>query len=465
MTLAASTAASRLAEISGISHVISEPSYLAPYAIDGRAPAAAVKAGSREEISEIVKFCAAEQLAIVPCGARSKISMGAVPNRYDLALDVTRLDRVVAYDPSDLTLSVEPGIPLQRLAGVLAGHRQFLPLAVPFLSRATAGGTIASGVHSPLRQAYGTVRDFVLGIEFVTGAGEHAKSGGLVVKNVAGYDLHKLMIGAMGTLGIITKINFRTFPAPISTRVFTASFARAEDALDLRKRVMQSPLRPLTLDILSPGAVEMLSSALAARIEPGPAPVDRVPQSKWALSATFSGTSAVLDRNARELKQMGAQSNCEACDIFGDGDNPASFGRVREFVPMALESSSATVILKLGVLPSKLREILATVADATLNNELEWAAIAGGLGVCYVALLPSANGDESRERTQKACERIIDTCAGLGGNAMILWCPGEWKGVLKIWGAERADSEQMRKLKKVFDPAGILAPGRFAGGI
>ncbi len=465
MTLATSSSASRLAEISGASNVISDPSHLVAYAIDGKIPALAAKPGTLAEISEIVKFCVAEKLAIVPCGARSKLSMGAAPSQYDLVLDVTRLDRVVAYDPSDLTLSVQPGIPLQRLAGVLAGHRQFLPLAVPFLSRATAGGAIASGTHSPLRQAYGTARDFLLGVELVSGEGEHAKSGGLVVKNVAGYDLHKLMIGAMGTLGIITKINFRTFPAPVSSRVFTASFARAEDALDLRKRVMQSPLRPLTLDILNPEAVEMLSSALAARIEPGPAPIDRAPKSQWALLATFSGATAVLDRYARELKGMAAQSNCEFCDIFGDEDNPASFGRVREFVPIALESSPATTILNLSVLPSKIRESLTAVADAAFHNELRWAAIAGGLGVTYVALLPSARDNESRARAQKACDQIVETCAGLDGSATIPWCPREWKDALKIWGPERADWEQMRKLKAVFDPAGVLAPGRFVGSI
>ncbi|MGH9561751.1 MAG: FAD-binding oxidoreductase, partial [Terracidiphilus sp.] len=327
MTVATSSTASRLAEISGAANVFSEPARLADYAIDGHAPCAIVKPSSREEISEIVKLCSAEKLAIVPCGARSKLSMGAAPARYDVALDMTRLDRIVAYDPSDLTLSVEPGIPLQRLAGVLAGHLQFLPLAVPFLSRATAGGTIASGVQSPLRQAYGTARDFLLGVEFVTGEGVHAKSGGLVVKNVAGYDLHKLMIGAMGTLGIISKINFRTFPAPASMRVCGAAFDSTDGALSFRRSLAQSPLRLLTLDVLNPAGVEMLSSAIAARMEPGSAPVDRMAKNKWALLAAYSGGGAVLSRYERELKQMAEAAGCENCEVFGDEEKPASFSR------------------------------------------------------------------------------------------------------------------------------------------
>lgn len=465
MTPATISIASRLTDISGSSNVLSDPEQLVGYGIDGKVPAAAVKPGSRDEICEIVKFAAAENLAIVPCGARSKLAMGAPPNRYDVALDVTRLDHIIAYDPSDLTLSVEAGIPLQRLAGVLAGHRQFLPLAVPFLRRATAGGTIAAGVHSPLRQAYGTARDFLLGVEFVTGEGVRAKGGGLVVKNVAGYDLHKLMIGSLGTLGIITKINFRTFPAPASTRVFASSSDTVGGALEMRRRVAQSPLRPLTLEILSAGAVEMLASNLAARIEPGPAPVDGLPKSQWALLATFSGAGAVLTRYEREFRSIADEAECGSCAIFGDDEKPASFGRVREFIPIALESSPATTVIKLSVVRSKIRDIFEAIEQAATDNQLRWAAMADGLGVVHLALLPIARDEQMRARVVNASARIEAACAQLGGNVTIPFCPSEWKTALRIWGPERGDFEQMRKLHKVFDPRGVLAPGRFAGGI
>ena len=169
-------------------------------------------------------------MALVATGARTKLGIGYAPSRYDLALDMTRLNKVIAYDPGDLTLSVEAGVPLAKLAQVLAEHRQFLPLAVPFANRTTIGGLIASGVDSPLRQFYGTARDFLLGMEFVTGEGVAAKSGGRVVKNVTGYDIHKLMIGALGTLGVITRVNFKTFPMPLATRGFVARFPTAENA-------------------------------------------------------------------------------------------------------------------------------------------------------------------------------------------------------------------------------------------
>src|SRR6202046_709757 len=149
---------------------------------------------------------------------------------YDIALDMTRPDRVGAYHPGDLALSVDVGIPLHNLGGILFEHRQFLPLGAPYQSQTAIGGTIASGVDSPLRQLYGTARDYLLGMEFVTGEGVVAKSGGRVVKNVTGYDIHKLMIGALGTLGVVTRINFKTFPMPAASRAFVASFQTVERA-------------------------------------------------------------------------------------------------------------------------------------------------------------------------------------------------------------------------------------------
>ena len=120
---------------------------------------------------------------------------------------------MLAYDPKDLTLGVEPGVRVEDLLRALAEEKQFLPLAVPFADRATIGGVAAANSSSPLRHAYGGARDFCLGMEFVTGEGTPAKSGGRVVKNVTGYDLHKLLIGSLGTLAVITRVNFRTFPS------------------------------------------------------------------------------------------------------------------------------------------------------------------------------------------------------------------------------------------------------------
>jgi glycolate oxidase FAD binding subunit len=465
MSIASMTAPSRLASISGPSHVVSESPELGAYEICGKRPAAVVRPGSSEEVAEIVKFAATEKLAVVPSGARTKLSMGLVPRQYDVALDMTRLDRVVAYDPADLTLGVEPGIPLQRLAAVLAEHKQWLPLAVPYMERTTVGGTIASGVDTPLRQMYGTARDYVLGMEFVTGRGVTAKSGGRVVKNVTGYDMHKLMIGALGTLGVMTKINFRTFPLPVATRGFVASFASAERALELRHAIAHSPLRPQAVEILSSGAAKILCGDVSARIAPVSSGSDVFSAAHWTLAVDFLGNEKVLDRCERDLREMAEKCGGESFVVLAPDQMLSAASRKREFMPIALASSPAATIVKMSVLPTRMNELLATAARASETNSLSWAGIARGVGVIYVALLPKDRSDEGRFRVIQATDQILFECAELGGNATIPWSPAEWKSSLKVWGLERGDIDLMRKLKTLFDATGVLSPGRFVGGL
>jgi glycolate dehydrogenase FAD-binding subunit len=459
------TASSRLASVAGPANVLTDSAALAACEISGKTPSAIVRPGSPQEVAEIVKFAVSEKLSLVPFGARSKLSLGLPPRQYDLALDMTRLDRVVAYDPGDLTLSVEPGVPLRELTGVLAASRQFLPLEVPFATHSTIGGAIASGVDSALRQMYGSARDYVLGMEFVTGDGALVKSGGRVVKNVTGYDIHKLMIGALGTLGVITKVNLRTFPVPAYTRAFVATFESAGLALELRHRIARPPLRPLSLEILSPGTAGLVSGESAALTAQELIPSGLFSNRHWTLLASFSGNEQVLERCDREVHEMAEQCGVLRFSVLGDDDLPAMSDRTREFIPLALRSSPAATVLKLTVLPTRIKEALDAAARAAETNSLPWAAMARGLGVIYFALLPNAANDETRRRTIQATDQILPDCSAMGGSAIIPWCPAEWKSTLKVWGLARGDLNQMRKLKMVFDPQGVLAPGRFVGGL
>jgi len=465
MSTSTKAATPRLTEIVGEANYSTEPAQLSEYEIDEIRPSVAVRPDSSEEVAEIVRAAAAEKLAIVPCGARTKLAMGLPPRKYDVALDLARLDRVISYDPGDLTLSVEAGIPLHKLGKVLAEKGQFLPLAVPFSDRGTIGGTVASGVDSPLRQFFGTVRDFILGMEFVTGEGAITRSGGRVVKNVTGYDLHKLMIGSLGTLGILTKINFRTFPLPLGTRAFIANFNTVDSALDMRTRIAQSPLRPLTREVLSPSVAELFYSEAAGQIERNPLAPNILNSSSWAFTAGFAGTDDALCRCEGEVRNLAQECGATSVTTLGADQIPGAFGRKREFIPIALAFSPAATILKIGVLPSKLKDILSEIQAAAEAESIRWAALARGLGIVYAALLPESKDDISCAKVASAAARIQSAAARLEGHATIPWCPAQWKSQLQIWGAERNDSPQMRKLKTIFDPHDILSPGRFAGGI
>lgn len=466
MNTAPATVRSRLGGIVGTEHVQAEPAQLAAYAVDGISPAAAARPGTAEEVAEVVRFVAAEKLAVIPCAGRTKLGMGAAPARYDIALDLSRLNHVVAYDPDDLTLGVEAGIGLTELITLLAEHKQFLPLAVPFTSQGTIGGTISSGVDSPLRQFYGTARDYVLGIELVTGEGKRAKSGGRVVKNVAGYDLHKLLIGSLGTLGVITAVNFRTFPLPPASRGFLATFPNAEGALELRRRIVASPLQPLTLEILSPElarifaerAPRTLGVELAA---PGP----WFSASAWTLAAAFGGSTQVLGRYEEELTRLAAEARATSAIVLGDEERPLVWGRLRECFPMLLEASPLATIVKINALPAQLGRLLGALRQSCEKHGFPFVALTRGVGVVYLALLPSKQEPEEIRRLAEACAHILDQGAILGEHVTIPWCPAELKRLVTVWGLPRGDLDLMHKVKDVFDPHHILSPGRFYGGI
>jgi glycolate oxidase FAD binding subunit len=464
MNLTGTSASSRLGDIVGNANLVSDPAQLAAYEIDGKAPSAAMRPGTVGEVAEIVKLAASEKLAIVASGARTKLGIGFAPSRYDLALDMTRLDRVVAYDPGDLTLSVEAGVPLHALGPTLAEHRQFLPLAVPYMSQTTIGGLIASGVDSPLRQFYGTARDFLLGMEFVTGDGMAVKSGGRVVKNVTGYDIHKLMIGSLGTLGIITRVNFKTFPLPTRSRGFVARFATAARAFDMRTRIARSALTPLTMEIVSPGVADLFAGEAASRYEPAPMPPNVISRTEWALTAGYAGNDDVLKRCAADLQRMAEEAGATAVAVLADNLR-AAFNRKREFIPIALGSSPAATVVKMSVLPMRMAGALASAQRIAESNALPWAAMARGLGVIYFALLPAERNEDAKARTAKVTDAIHGACAELRGHSTVPWCPTEWKSALEIWGPPRADFALMQKVKRVFDPHGVLSPGRFVGGI
>jgi glycolate dehydrogenase FAD-binding subunit len=465
MSAPAKIAVSRLADIVGEQYSSLDPSELGAYQAGGLTPSGVARPGSAEEVAELVRMAGAENLALIATGARTKLEMGLPPQRYDIAIDMTRLDRVAAYDPGDLTLGVEPGCGLAKLQSVLAEHRQFLPLAVPYFRQTTVGGTIATGVDSPLRQLFGTARDYILGMEFVTGEGVAAKSGGRVVKNVTGYDLHKLMIGALGTLGIMTKINFRTFPLPAESRAFVARFENSQGAFEMRDRVVESPLAPSTIEIFSPQTAELFGGEVAAHFEPRPITADLLSREHWAFTSGFAGNEAVLARCERDLRAMAERCGAVGVTVLGQDQIPGAFGRKREFVPIALESSVAATVLKISVLPRKMNEAVTIAARSADEHGIRWAVMARGLGVIYFVLLPEAQDENARGRVAAVAENIMAAVAGLDGHATIPWCPREWKSSLPVWGRTRGDFSQMVKLKKLFDPRNILAPGRFVGGL
>ena len=183
--------------------------------------------------------------------------------------------------------------------------------------------------------------------------------------------------------------------------------------------------------------------------------------SEWALSTGYAGNEQVFDRYANDLKRMAEQSGATGFTILAENLPPAWTRKV-EFIPIALASSPATTIVKMSVLPTRMKDALSAASQAAETNDLRWAAMARGLGIIYFAILPGEHSDKHRQRVTNATTAIQESCAKLAGHATIPWCPAEWKSTLQIWGPQRPDFPQMQKVKSVFDPQNILSPGRFA---
>ncbi len=347
---------------------------------------------------------------------------------------------------------------MHKIASALAEHRQFLPLAVPFANRATAGGTIASGIDSPLRQLYGTARDFVLGMEFVTGDGIAAKSGGRVVKNVTGYDIHKMMIGALGTLGVITQNQFSDVSS--ASRDAELALRRFADRTALANCVTPSP-NPFfgrRVSKFSPRA-ENLTRALGLRAAVS------FENNRWSVMVSFAGDEQVLDRDRRELEALARAVDRSALESFTElrAEPAENVNRHIADMPSAiLEQFPAAAIFKISALPTD----LAALADAIRSIEIPWTVMMRGLGVTYLALLPPDRSEESLRLLKEECARIFSLSGKAPwGRSVLLWCPPELKNEINVWGEPAGDFALMQKLKNVFDPSGILSPGRFVGGI
>ena len=477
-----------LASFLGPSRVLTDPVPCAAYAVDETIPAAVAKPASAEEAAEIVRFAALEKVALIPCGNRTKLGIGMPPSRYDIALDMTALDKIAHYDPGDLTLSVDAGLPLAKLNAALLEHKQFLPLLVPWYSRSTVGGTIASGIDSPLRQFYGTARDFLIGAEFVDGTGKLCKSGGRVVKNVTGYDLHKLLIGSLGTLAIITRLNFRTFPASLASRGFVASFQNAEGALALRRAIAESSLTPLTLDLVSPELARLFATQTPQTPEAAvfagekyssdqcflPPVGDWFRPSEWQLCAAFASTPEVLARYERDLMRLATNSSAISTKFLDDNSRPSLWGRLRETLSMLLEASPAAAIFKINILPSYHAALFASLRQIAVRAALPHALIARAGGTIYFALLPTSANDGNTNLLAQTATQISDLLSASDGpapanrgHATLLFAPPALKHGFCVPEVSSGhafcvqDVSAGGRLKSAFDLQGIFAPGRF----
>ncbi len=446
-------ATSSLEHLLGAQHVRTDPETLARFRVDSLAPSAVAEPANANELAEIIRWARANKSALMPVTTGLYLPLGNPPAALDAATSLSRMNRVVHYDPGDLTLTVEAGLPLAEAQRRLAEHKQFLPIDPPHAEEAALGGLIASNASGPLRFAYGTWRDFIVGMKFITGEGTEVKTGGRVVKNVAGYDLAKLLIGALGSLGVITEVSFKVFPQPPATTTFVFGFESLDAAVEAARRMVHSSWQPMMAELLSPEAGDLVSCQPLSPLH-------------WSLVVAVGGVEPVLRRYQDDFGALARELRAGQLDILRGHDEEFVLKAVRERIPRARKKNAATTVVKAALPLSGVGPFLTKAQQVAARYELPYAASAhAGSGIAYIFLMPPEGMTDAAKQMAQAATEMVHAGNNLGGRVTVPWCPTEVKHDVNVWGPLRDDFALMQKLKKQFDPDRILNPGRFLGGL
>jgi glycolate oxidase FAD binding subunit len=409
-----------------------------------------------EELAETLRDASLRARPVVPWGAGTLQRLGAAPPPDASLLCTTALDRIVEYHPPDLTITVEAGVALEALDAVLAEHGQWLPWLPPAPGRATVGGLLAAGASGPLRLGYGAPRDWVLGMQVALADGRLVKSGGKVVKNVAGYDTHKLHIGALGTLGVITAVTFKVFPRPEQTGALLAGCADRAKAVALAERLRERPLSPAGLALLAGGAVGRFA----------------VQTSGALLAARFDGAPAAVERQLRVASDLAAGLGATVTRL-NDDQGQAVWRDLSTFValqsetltpvpsPTAGREECAELLIRAGARPA----VLEVVIEALEQHAPGGAEIVGYAGVGLAHARWPLPEDVDAAEVVRTVGALRATLVVEGGYAVLDDAPDRLRSALDLWGAPPSTLPLMQALKAQWDPQGILNPGRYIRGL
>jgi len=401
--------------------------------IDGFGPLPIRTPESVAELGDLVRGQVSVAEGIYPVGGGTQLHLGLVPSKPGLALSTLKLNRVVDYPARDMTVTVQAGVRLAELQRVLATEGQWLPVDVPQPDRATVGGAVAANSSGPRRLEQGTLRDYVIGIGFVSDDGVEVKGGGRVVKNVAGYDLMKLHAGALGTLGVLTHLTLKVKPRPEASALvaFGVGAAAVGPTLD---RLHASQARPV--------AVELLNREAAAR---SGLPLPET--DPWVILCGFEEKAVTVDWQVRELKAELAVAPVRDVTDFRD---PAAWSALSELQT----GTDNGVSLKANVRPSAVAAFVSVAAQSDVAVHAH-----AGSGIVFVHV-PHEDKPDRAANLIAALSKL--TTVG-NANLVVTRCPSEWKSSLPVWGRDAGDRAVMRTVKRTLDPTDVFNPGRLWG--
>ena len=397
--------------------------------------------------SELARFVAenavGDKRTLFPVGGRTALHYGFKADEAQTVIAMSGLGRVVDYPARDMTITVEAGMRMDELQATLASERQRLPIDIAQAGRATLGGALATNTSGPRRFGHGTFRDFVIGISAVDAHGRAFKAGGRVVKNVAGYDICKLLVGSRGTLAIITQVTLKLRPLAETSALLWSSFASLADIDRALERLLISDARPVAVEVLNPAAASLIAASSRCEL-PVTAPV---------LCLGVEGSKREVDWQVETLRREVAPFGVTSSNVVSDPEAAAMWQALTEFQTCADDP----LTFQANVRPS---QCVAFLERATKLNVAVQAHVANGI---VIGQLPESAA--TVDETTTILNELRQAARSSNGNLHVLHCDPEWQPLLPMCGAPEPTWPLMRQLKQKLDPHGLLNPGLFVDGV
>jgi len=374
-----STLCGQLEGLVGPGHVASGVAHTAAFAVDGILPELIVHPGTQEEVAGVVAACAGAGAAMLPWGGGTAMGLGNAPARAQVVVQLDRLDRIVEWDPANLVVTAEAGMRLADLQETVARSGAILPLDPPSDHKASLGGLVAANQNGPSRLRYGTVRDWLLGLRVVLPDGQLIHCGGRVIKNVSGYDMNKLFIRSLGTLGIITEVTFKLLPMPAQWAGVIGLFPGLDEPRAAVRETLASFLLPESIDLLNPEAVELLAPALSQAPAPG----------SWGLAVALAGSPETVARQARDFGALFQAHGGTLMPVL-PGQTGQTWKAVRNLLEAVQPDNPARILCKITVPIARTCDLVAAAAEQGRLCGLRTAVMAyAGSGVAWALFLPA----------------------------------------------------------------------------
>lgn len=411
--------------------------------IDDCGPFPVTAPSSVAELSALIRKAAGNDEAVYPVGGGTMLALGLPPAKAGMALDLRGISQVIDYPARDMTVTVQAGITMAHLQELLRGEHQRLPIDVPLADQATLGGTLALNVSGPRRYGFGTLRDYVIGISVVNDEGQEVKAGGRVVKNVAGYDLCKLFIGSLGTLGIITQATIKLKPLAGQSTLMLLSCPTAQLAVVL-DQLHTTQTRPVCLSLVSPGTLGT----------PGWPETVAVARDHWSIFVGFEDSPETVSWQVTQLQSEVKKLGMEERGRWIDAAAEPLWAALANY-PLAINSP---LTFKANFLPQ--------ATAAFCEQAVQLPAVRGLLAHAGNGIvIGHTAADLTREQAQAMLIQLQAAAVAAQGNLVLWRCPSGWKNSLPVWGAPRGDYWLMREIKNKLDPRRIFNPGRFVDGL